>query len=68
MTETTYTDAERPTWVPHWPNTLARLWQAVIASVAVVGIAAYRGQLAVRGGDDWFGIGFIALLALGICT
>ena len=45
MSETKYTDAERPIWVPYWPNTLGRLWQAVIAIVAVVAIAGAEAQM-----------------------
>ncbi|OZD02460.1 hypothetical protein CH275_17730 [Rhodococcus sp. 06-235-1A] len=68
MSETKYTDAERPIWVPHWPNTLGRLWQAIIATIAVVSISVYRGQLAIRGDGDWIDIGSMALLAFVICT
>lgn len=68
MSETKYTDAERPIWEPHWPNTLRRLWPAVIATVAVVSTSLYRGQLAVRGEKDWGTIGSMALLALVVCT
>lgn len=68
MSETKYTDAERPIWVPYWPNTLGRLWQAVIAIVAVVAIAIYRGRLEVHGSDNGHTIGSIALLALMACV
>lgn len=68
MSETKYTDAERPTWVPYWPNTLGRLWQAVIATVVVVAVSIYRGQLAVRGDDPWRTIGPMVLLAVVICV
>ena len=68
MSETKYTDAERPIWAPYWPNTLGRLWQAVIAIVAVVAIAIYRGRLEVQGSDNGHTIGSIALLALMACV
>ncbi|MCJ0978803.1 hypothetical protein MTX35_13890 [Rhodococcus sp. ARC_M12] len=68
MSETKYTDAERPTWVPYWPNTLGRLWQAIIATVAVVAVSIHRGQLAVRGDDPWHTTGPMVLLAVVICA
>ncbi|MBY4131614.1 hypothetical protein HQO83_24790 [Rhodococcus fascians] len=68
MSETKYTDAERPTWVPYWPCTLGRVWTAVIGVVAVVAVSIYRGRLAAHGSDNSYTIGSIALIAFFACV